>query len=131
MRMTVRTHEGEVQRFARNKHYAPLNTLQFRYDASGDGWLHLVRVDHAGASLLHTQSIDSVSGDLQTIGGTVGYELEEGESAAVFALIRTSEPLDSASVDETFSVGIDVEAVCRAARQMGARCSAERVEAVQ
>ena len=118
-------HNPSAERFSRGKRYDPGTVLFFRYDAGQQTVLHLIRVDAAGATLLHTQVAAPGSADLMTAGDLVGYELEIGEGPAVFALIAHSEPLQDASV---FAVDPEVQAVCAAAAALGAGCAAERVE---
>lgn len=129
--LAVQTDSG-TDRFERGRGYGPGDTLLFRVDAYAGGAVHLVRVDADGAELLHVQSLDAPgTADLQTGAGRVGYALEKGEEEAVFAVIRTEEPLSPGAVSAALAVGPDVEAVCVAAWELGGRCSAERVEAVR
>jgi hypothetical protein len=122
---------GAIERFRRDTRYLGGDTLLFRYDAHADGWLALVRVTSTGAEVVHTQAVAAGSGELVTTGGLVGYELESGETASVFALIRADHPIDEAALVAGLSVpaGADAQAaadaVCAAALALGARCAAE------
>lgn len=127
--MVVNT-SGTTGRFERGTAYRAGDVLLFRVTAHGAGQVHLVRVDAEGAELLHTQSMAVGASDLTNTDGRVGYALEDGEGDAVFAVIRTDEPLSPALVAESLDVGVDVDAVCSAAWELGARCAAEKVLAV-
>ncbi|MFK7930662.1 MAG: hypothetical protein AB8H79_20920 [Myxococcota bacterium] len=128
--MAVQTPNG-TDRFSRGASYEAGDTLMFRVDAHAAGTVYLVRVDSDGTELLHEQSVGTGAADLQTGGQVVGYELESGEPAAVFAVIRTDIPIEPRALVEGLSVPVDVGSVCAAAHTLGGRCSAERVEAVQ
>lgn len=119
-----------VERFQRGQSYEAGDTLMFRIDAYADGHAQLVRVDADGAELIHSQAVQAGTADLHTEAGRVGYALEQGESTAVFAVIRTEHPLTAADVADGLAVEPTVDAVCAAAWDLGARCAAEQVEAI-
>jgi hypothetical protein len=129
LRMTV-VSDGELARLRRGDSYEAGSTLMFRVDDYSEGWLHLVRVDRDGVSLVHTQRSEGGTADLTTTGGALGYELETGESAAVFAVIRHDERLTQGDL-ASLAGSVDAKTVCDQARALGTRCAAERVEAVR
>ena len=129
LRMVVDHGEG-IHRFERGQRYRAGQALLFRYDAEPGAWLQLVRVDDAGATLLHTQRAAGASGDLETQGLPFGYVLESGERAAVYALLRVESPEEAASIAEALAVRAEPGHVCAAAFELNARCVAEHVEAV-
>lgn len=129
LRMAVRQGEG-VERFRRGEAYSAGDTLLFRYDSGEVGHAHLVRVDAGGAALLTVSSVGPGTGDLLTDGALLGYELEQGESAAVFALVLADQALPAGTVAQAFAVGVDPEGVCAVARDLGAGCDAVLVQAV-
>ncbi len=136
LRLAVRSPTGEVARFRRDASYTAGDTLLFRYDAHVPGHLHLVRIDADGVVVIHQQAVGGtgtadLSGDLETGGGLVGYSMETGEAEAVFALIRTENPLAPDRLVRGLAVEPATDAVCAAARALGGRCAAERVEAVR
>ncbi|MFT7518500.1 MAG: hypothetical protein ACI9MC_000632, partial [Kiritimatiellia bacterium] len=94
------------------------------------GWLHLVRVDSSDVDLIHTERVQSGQGDLRTPQGLVGYELEHGESTAVFVLIRHTRRLLPGDLEDALSVEVDSAKICAAVRGIGGRCAAELIEAV-
>ena len=131
LRIAVRGSDGGVDRLHRGEAYRAGSTLLFRYDAASQVWLHLIRVDGAGAKLLHAARVPEGAGDIMTSDGRLGYELEHGEDRAVFALIAHSEDLSELDVGARLAVGVHPASVCAAARELGARCAAEMVEAVR
>jgi hypothetical protein len=130
LRMAVQTSAGGTERFQRGHSYSEGETLLFRADHSQEGWVHLVRVDERGVRLLHTQPFEAGTSDLMTSGLPLGYELEKGESAAVFALVAHSESLDAQAL-APLGAHVDPVEVCKVARALGAQCAAERVEEVR
>lgn len=128
LRMSVQARDGTVERFERGHAYHAGETLLFRVDAHAPGWVHLVRVDTDSAQVVHQQEMTAGTSDLRTDGGFVGYSLEEGETSAVFAVIRSDSPLSADQLAAALAVGPDVDDVCAAARGLGGRCSAEYVE---
>jgi hypothetical protein len=131
LRLAVQAPSGQIDRFERGHHYQAGDTLLFRYDAHAAGWVNLVRVSRDGAEIVHQQEVMAGTGDLRTDGGLVGYSFEPGEDSAVFALIRTDAPIDPDELADALAGKPDVEGVCAAARGLGGRCAAERVEGVQ
>jgi len=120
-----------IERLRRGETYQAGDTLLFRYDAHAAGYLALVRVDTSGAEVVHLQQVGVGPGDLETTAGLVGYELEKGESTAVFALLRSDRPLAENELRSSLAdIRPDEDAVCAAALGLGARCAAETIEEV-
>jgi hypothetical protein len=130
LEMAVKT-GASIDRLHRGAFYDAGDTLLFRYTAERLGVVHLVRVDDHGAKLLHVERAGPGTADLLTDGLPLGYELEVGEGAAVFALLVAESEIDPYAVTSTLAVGADVERVCVAARTLGAGCSAELVGGVR
>jgi hypothetical protein len=130
LRMAVQDNDG-LDRFTRGVPYPAGHTLLFKVDSPADGRILLLRISDRGVELLHSQAIPAGSDSLQTSQGAVGYELESGESAAVFAIVRFEESIAMKDLESGLPHRPDADAVCVAVRQLGGRCSAERVEGVQ
>lgn len=127
--MAVRTADG-TQRYTRGQAYNAGETLVFRVNAHAAGSVYLVRIDDLGVELLHDETLTAGTSNLMTEGQMVGYALESGEGTAVFAVIRADQPIAPSTLVEGLAVDPDVDTVCAAALDLGARCAAERVEAV-
>ena len=88
-------------------------------------------MDNDGTQQLHHQSIAAGTENLATPGGSIGYELESGESNAVFAIVRFEQPVSKDTLRQAIPKTTDPGVVCEAVRAVGGRCAAERVEGVQ
>jgi hypothetical protein len=130
LRAAVRAPDGALGRLDQGASYPVGSRVLFRVDLASAASLHLVRVDHRGAALLHVESGSPGTADLATDGVPLGYELEEGEGRAVFAVLSTQRRL-TASELATLPAGGDAEAVCAAAVALDAFCDAVTVGAVR
>ena len=131
LRIAVQQTTEQPSRFTRGTAYDAGDTLFFNVDTPANGTIQLIRVDTQGVSVLHAQTVQAGSENLQTPQGSIGYELESGELSAVFAIVRfENTPPSDILLTEVPAVA-DIDAVCAAVRAIGGRCAAERVEAVQ
>jgi hypothetical protein len=138
LKMAVQLSNGDVSRLIRGTSYAAGDTLFFKVDTPAAGRVYLIRVEASGFEILHQQDIMAGSENLKTPQGSVGYELESGETSAVFAIARFDTPISDSQLKLALSqVNLvrgqnpDTARVCIAVRELGGRCSAERVEGVQ
>lgn len=131
MELAVEQPNGDVQRFQQRKQYTQGATLYFQVKSQSKGPVHLIRVDPDGSQILHSQLLGAGNQKLQTPQGTVGYELENGEMAAVYAIVRFEREVDLERLVEQLPNTDQPDEVCIAVRALGGRCSAQRIEAVQ
>lgn len=121
---------GQVGRLSRDASYGAGDTLYFRAAVDDQATVTLVRVDAAGATVVHQQRVSPGEADLALGSGPLGWRLEPGEGDAIFAVLATLEPLPAAAVVDAlqgaYTMG-DPAVVCSAAHALNARCSAELV----
>jgi hypothetical protein len=127
LRMSVQKGE-KTTRFKRGRMLADGDTLFFRADSSAAGHVYLVRVDQDGAEVLTDQDVSGGTADLRAGEGLFGYDVEAGESEAIFAVIQGTKPIPVNDLEKALSVGPDAAKVCAAAAELDARCDAEKVE---
>lgn len=137
LRMAVQDSAGGVDRHHAGEAYDAGDTLLFRYETRPGTHLHLVRVDARSARLLHVEQAAASTGDLLTEGAPLGYELERGEEAAVYALVSSNTPIGADRIEATLGAqpgradALGTTTICDTARHAGWGCAAVRVEAVR
>ncbi len=93
--MSVRSGEQPPTRLSRGHLHQPGDVLYFRGRLPVDSWVTLVRVDARSIDPFHEQQMSQGEADLSlSEGRPVGWQVEEGESTAVYALLaqpRSSE----------------------------------------
>lgn len=122
---------GQKRRHQPDQALAEGDRLYFRAGVDQDAWVALVRVDGAGAAVVHSQSAGAGEADLQLEGAPLSWQVEAGEGDAVFALVGAPEPVDAAAVEAALGAAYDPDdasEACKAALPLGARCDATTVK---
>jgi hypothetical protein len=122
---------ADTRRHEPGKAVAAGDELYFRAGVDQDADLALVRVDAAGAAVVHAQGAGAGEADLTLDGAPLAWAVEPGEGDAVFALLASGSDIDRAAVEGALGGAYDPEdpaAVCRAALDLGARCDATTVK---
>lgn len=99
-----------------DRRYDPGDVLYFRSSTDRASEVLLVRIDAAGAAVIHQEQLDAGELDLP-----LSWTLETGEGDAIFALLASSEPVESARLESALSETWP-EPPCEQAADLGLSC---------
>ncbi|MFT5684209.1 MAG: hypothetical protein ACI8RZ_005150 [Myxococcota bacterium] len=85
-------------RLRADRRYAPGDVLFFRSSADRTAEVILVRIDATGAAVIHQDQVNPGDQDLP-----LSWTLESGEGDAIFALVASSEPVESEQIESALS----------------------------
>ncbi len=134
LRMAVRQ-DGAVTRLRAGQVYGSGDIFYFRYEASADGWLHLVHAIETGVEVLDSQRVTPGSADLTRGSEPLAWTVDDTDpSKAVFALIRTDLEADPNWLAEELAGALGSDSpttpgsLCLAATRLGLSCDAQDVQ---
>ena len=131
MKMAVETN-GALERHRRGTHYREGDRFFFRYQVAAPGWVHLVRADTAGLSVLKSVEVSAGEDDLRHDGELLSWTTDATDGAAVFGLLATPTPVPDLGRQLTDALATfpetDATLVCSAAMREGWTCDAVDVE---
>lgn len=107
---------SSTARLRMDRRYAPGDVLYFRSSTDRASEVLLVRIDAAGAAVIHQEQVAAGEVDLP-----LSWTLESGEGDAIFALLASSEPIASARVESALSLTWP-ESPCAQAASLGLSC---------
>jgi hypothetical protein len=119
--------QGQLGRLSQQGRYEAGDLLYFRGTVDQSAQVGLLRVDAAGARLVHAQALPAGEADLRRDGGPLAWRIDPGEGPAVWALVAGAAPPDSEALRSALAsayAGEDADAVCRGAVALGLRCAA-------
>ena len=105
-----------------DQRYAPGDVLYFRSSTDRASEVLLVRIDAAGAAVIHQDQLSAGELDLP-----LSWTLETGEGDAIFALLASSEPVEPAHIESALSKTWP-EPPCEQAVGLGLSCESVFVE---
>ena len=104
-----------TERLRADRRYAPGDVLYFRSSTDRTATVLLVRIDASGADVIHHEQLGSGSIDLP-----LSWTLEPGEGDAFFALLASSEPIQTGAIEPVLSTW--PQPPCEQALGLGLSC---------
>ncbi len=122
---------NETKRLHTRASHAPGDVLYFRGGLDRAAHVTLVRVTASGSDLLYSGNRPAGEADLPHEGGALAWQIEAGESDAIYALLAASEPQDTQGLEAILTAAYDFKApnaLCQAVAPYGLQCAASAVQ---
>lgn len=133
LRMAVRS-QGGVDRLRADRSYGSGDVFYFRYEASADGWLHLLHATDSGIQVLESVAVTPGNADLARGGEPLAWTVDDSDpDRAVFALVRTALPVEATELADALQGALGSEpptdpgSLCQAASALALSCDAQAV----